>query len=591
MRKSHIMSRVRLAALLGAGALAASFAVAGGTTRVLAGAPVTLYVNGSAGTSTTCTSPGAGACPTVQDGINAAESYVASDVTVMIAAGTYDEGDTATVPGGDTLTLDGAGAATTTINGGGVFTVLEISSGTATIEGLTMTNGYAPIGGGVDIESDAVVSMMNDTISYNAAQGEGAGIGDFGGATLVNDTISNNTISDYGQGAGVFVGDGSTTATLTDDTISGNSVGYSGQGAGLTNQFSSAVLTDDTISGNTSGVYGEGGGIYDTGTITLTNDTMWNNSTGTGGSGGGIYLGSNGTFFGVVTLTDDTLAQDSASTGGGIANQNGGTANVANSIVDAATCAGPVVDQGYNVEDDNSCFGTDSQSVENSTTINLATSLAPNGSTGPETLAIGPSSSAFEEVPLANCTVTTDERGDTRPGVPGANCDAGAYEYQQPATGSPITEIATQAATCTQFAHNIAHTQSSVTYALKNGKVKSVTPASFTYWVRVTSSGGSQTLAVTESASETSRLFLVSASGSSAYTSTCAAVPITLTQSGGSITVKFNGGTAGAIDYIELKVSTSAVVGEVKPAPSATVTYTFSAPSSGGGPRKISLES
>ncbi|MGO9560917.1 MAG: InlB B-repeat-containing protein, partial [Acidimicrobiales bacterium] len=41
-------------------------------------------------------------------------------------------------------------------------------------------------------------------------------------------------------------------------------------------------------------------------------------------------------------------------------------------------------------------------------------------------------SSAFEEVPSADCSVTTDERGDPRPGVPGENCDAGAFEYQQP---------------------------------------------------------------------------------------------------------------------------------------------------------------
>ncbi len=41
-------------------------------------------------------------------------------------------------------------------------------------------------------------------------------------------------------------------------------------------------------------------------------------------------------------------------------------------------------------------------------------------------------SSAYEEVPTTSCSVATDERGDPRPGMPSADCDAGAYEYQQP---------------------------------------------------------------------------------------------------------------------------------------------------------------
>jgi hypothetical protein len=100
----------------------------------------------------------------------------------------------------------------------------------------------------------------------------------------------------------------------------------------------------------------------------------------------------------------------------------------------AGSCASTsVTDGGYNVEDDDSCGLTASgsmPSVVNSSTVFLATSLAANGSNGPQTLAIGPSSSAFEEVPPANCSTTTDERGDPRPGVPNSHCDAGAYEYQ-----------------------------------------------------------------------------------------------------------------------------------------------------------------
>ncbi len=83
-------------------------------------------------------------------------------------------------------------------------------------------------------------------------------------------------------------------------------------------------------------------------------------------------------------------------------------------------------------ESDASC-GSSPTDITNSSSINLAPSLAANGSTGPSTLAIDPTSSAYEVVPASNCLFATDERGDPRPGVPGTSCDAGAYEYQAPA--------------------------------------------------------------------------------------------------------------------------------------------------------------
>ena len=57
-----------------------------------AGTAVTLYVDTSLGTVVSgCTTSGSGACETVQQGIFAAETYSNSDVTVMVAAGTYNQ--------------------------------------------------------------------------------------------------------------------------------------------------------------------------------------------------------------------------------------------------------------------------------------------------------------------------------------------------------------------------------------------------------------------------------------------------------------------------------------------------------------------
>jgi len=122
-------------------------------------------------------------------------------------------------------------------------------------------------------------------------------------------------------------------------------------------------------------------------------------------------------------------------------------------------CAGSVTlnDGGYNVASGDSCgFSSAKGDVVDSSTIDLASSLADNSSSGPETLAISPESSALDVVPssicqsmitLANGTsfaLDRDERGKLRPGVSGqSNCDAGAYELQHtPGTltqGSPTT--------------------------------------------------------------------------------------------------------------------------------------------------------
>ncbi|MGD0220669.1 MAG: InlB B-repeat-containing protein, partial [Acidimicrobiales bacterium] len=214
-------------------------------------------------------------------------------------------------------------------------------------------------------------------------------------ATFEGITVQDADNSSATNGGGIY---NNGTATLTDDTFSGDSATY---GGGVFDDLgSTATLTDDTFSGD-SATYG--GGIYNDGT---------------------------------ATLTDDTFSGDSATYGGGI--YTDGTATISNSILDAAPCGGSISDGGYNVESDDSCdFGTND--VVNSSKIDLASSLAANGSSGPETLAITSDSTAYEEVPSANCTVGTDERGDPRPGVSGENCDAGAFEYQLPAPTDTIT--------------------------------------------------------------------------------------------------------------------------------------------------------
>ena len=182
-------------------------------------------------------------------------------------------------------------------------------------------------------------------------------------------------------------------------------------------------MTGSTVSGDSAA---NGGGVGDSeGFVTLTNDTIVKDSAGTG-DGGGVLVGGN------TTLLDDTLSADTATTGPGI--YVGNTVKLTATILDQAAChivgGATVTDGGYNDESDNTCrLGASTNRLTNAS-IDLASTLAANGSTGPQTLAITTASSAVDYVLSSLCTLNpVDERGVSRPGISGqTSCDVGAYE-------------------------------------------------------------------------------------------------------------------------------------------------------------------
>lgn len=143
-------------------------------------------------------------------------------------------------------------------------------------------------------------------------------------------------------------------------------------------------------------------------------------------------------------------------------------------------------------------------------------------------------------------------------------------------TKSPSSQITPTSATCTQFANGTAPSLRDITYSMKGGKITSTNPGAFGYWLKVTSTGGPQTVGITQFTSETSRPFL-KVSGGGVFSATCASAPGTMTQTGGVATVRFNGGSLGTVWYIDVRFSTANVIGESSPHPSATVRYLFRA--------------
>ena len=141
-------------------------------------------------------------------------------------------------------------------------------------------------------------------------------------------------------------------------------------------------------------------------------------------------------------------------------------------------------------------------------------------------------------------------------------------------TKSPGSQVTPITATCAQFADGTADSLGNITYSARRGTITSTNLGSFDYWLKVTSTGGNQTVPITQFSSETSRPFL-KASGSGVFSATCASATSAITQSGGVATVRFNGGNPGTVWYINIRFSTAHVIGESTPHPNTTVRYLF----------------
>jgi parallel beta-helix repeat protein len=329
-----------------------------------------------------------------------------------------------------TLTISGPGASQLTISGNNASRVFKISSVTATISGLTITNG-ATTGSGGGIRNNGNTTLTNCTVSGNTSDSKGGGIWNSGYLILTNCTVSGNT-TDYGGGGIYNAADGN--VTLTDCTVSGNTTIQSG--GGICNN-GDMTLTNCTVSGNTTVWFG--GGIRNDGDMTLTNCTVSGNTAeGTSfGFGGGIY----NFVLGTLTLTNCTVSGNTTDRGGGIYNATGDT-DFKNTIIanNTATpypdCFGPFDSYGYNLIESTGGGCTITEVDNPGTNItgqdpNLGP-LQDNG--GPtETHALLPGSPAID---AGSCTdiggspVSGDQRGVGRP--QGIASDIGAYEYKYP---------------------------------------------------------------------------------------------------------------------------------------------------------------
>jgi len=434
--------------------------------------------------------PGDGICATagnactLRAAIQEANAWPGSD-NIFLPAGTYtlslSGSDDTSVAGDlditDTLLLQGAGSASTTIDGGAIARVIHIPGNTTVgISGITVQNGLSAASGG-GISNAGILDLNNSVISGNittSASNGGGGIYNDSVLTLDNVTIDNNNAS-AGVGGGIYNGGASSTLDISSSTISNNSV--LNNGGGLFINAGTVTITDTTISANkNSGAIGIqlGGGIYNHGALNLQRSTIsaneaysgagiyqssaagllsianstisgnispetYSGSKATSGTGAGLYIRA------ATTLSNTTITGNRANISGGGFYIDNASPTISNSIVAANqqgytgytpavslnNCAfagtGSLDSSGYNLADDSTC-GLAAGGDDQAGGITLP-ALAFNG--GPTQTHAIPAASPADGT--GQCTTGTDQRGVSRP-VP--SCDKGAYELTASDPGS-----------------------------------------------------------------------------------------------------------------------------------------------------------
>lgn len=221
-----------------------------------------------------------------------------------------------------TLTINGAGAGTSIVDGGGNDRVFHLLGAVnLTISGLTIRNGRGPgfgdNGGGI-LNSGGTLTVSNSTL-FNNSGASGGGIYNDGRLTVLNSTIVSNTAGMGGGGIGTQF---NATTLVSNTSIMSNT---SGIGGGIFNENGGVfTLMNSTVSNNQSG--GQGGGMETDGTAIVIGSSVVDNAA--GGNAGGLYS------HGSLTVTSSSVMRNrAAADGGGIYNNLGAPLVVTNSLI------------------------------------------------------------------------------------------------------------------------------------------------------------------------------------------------------------------------------------------------------------------
>jgi uncharacterized repeat protein (TIGR01451 family)/CSLREA domain-containing protein len=196
------------------------------------------------------------------------------------------------------VTITGAGAATTIVNANHVDRAFRVAQGSSlTISGITLEKGD-------QAKSAVTVGVAS---SNSSSPGEGGAIYNDGAISVSNSVLTANTADD---GGGVIFSDAAATSTsITDSVVSGNA-SEENEGGALEVKSGSVTFTGDSFQNNWS--FDDGGVLYDdesgntVGPLTVTNSSFSGN--GADDPGGALFLEDAG----AATISNSSFSDNSA---------------------------------------------------------------------------------------------------------------------------------------------------------------------------------------------------------------------------------------------------------------------------------------
>jgi Domain of unknown function (DUF4347)/Concanavalin A-like lectin/glucanases superfamily/Bacterial Ig domain/Domain of unknown function (DUF2341)/Cadherin domain len=326
--------------------------------------------------------------------------------TIILSAGTYtltqagageNNASTGDLDLRESISIVGATAATTIIDGNGLDRVFHVERNNINISlsELTIQGGNtSDNGGGIYVQHTGdQLNLSRVIITANIAD-RGAGIFNEGTINLTDVVVSNNGNNTTTEGGGLY---NHRIATLERVSIHGN---LAGKGGGVFENGNTLSITNTTISGNSA--TSDGGGIFNQKDIVIINSTIANN---TSDHGGGIF--HSGT---ALSLTNTIVAGNLATSSG-------------------TDIQGSIDSQGHNLIQSTS--GASGFVASDITGANASLNpLADNGGFG-QTHSLNFGSRAIGAGTLTGAP-TVDGRNISRD----VSVDIGAFEVQLPATSS-----------------------------------------------------------------------------------------------------------------------------------------------------------
>jgi CSLREA domain-containing protein len=227
----------------------------------------------------------------------------------------------------ESVTITGAGSATTAIDAAGIDRIFHVNATAGTIDvaisGVKLTQGHTTQ---VDLGVGPVSGSGPLPTNYYLRRAGGAlAVGPAAAVVLVDPNVTGQANSE-GRGGSqkpTEPDEGGATFSLRLDDVVVDGNHADGDGGGI---YTAAAMAATGVVVSNNNALTNGGGIYNEGNTTITNTTITENSA---EGGGGIFMtGSN-----TVSISGTTLSFNQAIGGGGISGRSGMTLNLVNSTL------------------------------------------------------------------------------------------------------------------------------------------------------------------------------------------------------------------------------------------------------------------